>query len=136
MMKRFEIIEKMTGMVDLTDVGTRMVEAVQRVVDEMMEQTIGNTDNDEELEAFWDAFWMAMAQGNSRKAKEDAEVLAVLKTRTANNALEVARDTEFWHSDEDRGEELRQEFLGVIDKCWDGEGDKKDWEWLADETAM
>lgn len=61
-------------------------------------------------------------------------LLEVLKRHTINNALEVARDVEYWY--EGDGEDARQEFLGAIERCMDGNGTAEDWDWIIAETEM
>lgn len=66
--------------------------------------------------------------------KWELRLLEVLKDHTCKNALEVARDTEYWA--ENGGEEDRQKFIEAIVRCQEGNGTAEDWDWLVDETQM
>lgn len=66
--------------------------------------------------------------------KWNLRLLEVLKDHTIKNALEVARDTEYWA--EGDNEESRQRFIEAIVRCQEGDGTAEDWNWLVDETQM
>lgn len=69
--------------------------------------------------------------------EREQRLLEVLKIHTCKNALEVARDTEYWAEENGGdGEDARQRFIEAIERCQEGNGTDEDWDWLIDETVM
>lgn len=80
----------------------------------------------------------------SKANTREGRLLAVLMEHTCKNALEVARDSEYWWDYYDREDEhwqgsaeaTQQAFIEAIDRCFEGMGTDADWDWLVAETQM